>query len=107
MVFHRSHGFARAARISQPSQPLRSHATVPALFSVGLMDPLCPPSTVCAAFNHWAHPDKSVWEFNGHEGGGAHHLPDRSASSPVSRAGVPLPGDPAAGRGAGPGRHLW
>jgi cephalosporin-C deacetylase len=47
-------------------------ATAPTLFSVGLMDPTCPPSTVYAAFNHHRASDKSieVYRFNGHEGGG-------------------------------------
>ena len=43
---------------------------VKALFSVGLMDILCPPSTVFAAYNNYAG-EKSinVYTFNGHEGG--------------------------------------
>jgi cephalosporin-C deacetylase len=47
---------------------------VPALFSVGLEDQTCPPSTVFAAFNAWAHEDKTieVYDFNNHEGGGAY-----------------------------------
>jgi len=41
-----------------------------ALFSVGLMDDTCPPSTVYAAYNHYAGPkDIRVWTFNRHEGG--------------------------------------
>lgn len=46
-------------------------ATAPALFSTALMDAVCPPSTVFAAYNHWAHEDKDirVYPFNGHEGG--------------------------------------
>lgn len=46
-------------------------ATAPALFSVGLMDPICPPSTVYAAFNHYAGEDRtmSVWPFADHGGG--------------------------------------
>lgn len=42
----------------------------PALFSVGLMDDICPPSTVYAAFNAYVG-DKSMvdYEFNNHEGG--------------------------------------
>ena len=41
-----------------------------ALFSVGLMDDICPPSTVFAAYNHWAGPkDIRVWPYNNHEGG--------------------------------------
>jgi cephalosporin-C deacetylase len=44
----------------------------PALFSVGLMDRVCPPSTVYAAFNHYAGEKRMVvWEFNDHEGGGS------------------------------------
>ena len=47
-----------------------SRATAPALFSAGLRDEICPPSTVFAAFNHYAGPhDIRVWPFNGHEGG--------------------------------------
>ena len=41
-----------------------------ALFSVGLMDDICPPSTVYAAYNHYAaQKDIRIWEFNNHEGG--------------------------------------
>jgi cephalosporin-C deacetylase len=44
-----------------------------ALFSVALMDMICPPSTVFAAFNHYLGPKEIlVWEFNEHEGGGSH-----------------------------------
>ncbi|MFE0628207.1 acetylxylan esterase [Streptomyces sp. NPDC058864] len=45
-------------------------ATAPALFSVGLMDPVCPPSTVFAAYNRYAGPkDITVWRFGDHGGG--------------------------------------
>ncbi|OZM81421.1 acetylxylan esterase [Pseudonocardia sp. MH-G8] len=46
-------------------------ATAPALFSVALMDLVCPPSTVYAAFNHYAATRKNVevYRFNDHEGG--------------------------------------
>jgi cephalosporin-C deacetylase len=48
-----------------------ARATAPALFSVALMDAVCPPSTIFAAYNHYAGPkDISVWPYNGHEGGG-------------------------------------
>ncbi|ARQ67491.1 acetylxylan esterase [Streptomyces marincola] len=48
----------------------RAHA--PALFSVGLMDPVCPPSTVFAAYNRYAgEKDITVWEFGDHAGGRA------------------------------------
>ena len=53
-------------------------AKTPALFSVGLMDEICPPSTVFAAYNHYAGPKQiCVYEFNHHEGGGTHHLQER------------------------------
>ncbi|WP_406369551.1 acetylxylan esterase [Streptomyces sp. NBC_00647] len=44
----------------------------PALFSAALEDQTCPPSTVFAAFNAWAHEEKQieVYDFNDHEGGG-------------------------------------
>jgi cephalosporin-C deacetylase len=47
---------------------------VPALFSVALMDTICPPSTVYAAYNRYAA-EKSIVEypFNDHEGGQAFH----------------------------------
>lgn len=49
----------------------RSQAT--ALFSVGLMDEICPPSTVFAAYNHYAGPKKiQVYTYNHHEGGGSY-----------------------------------
>lgn len=46
-------------------------AEAPALFSVGLMDTICPPSTVYAAYNHYRGADKQirVYPFNDHEGG--------------------------------------
>jgi len=46
----------------------------PALFSAALEDQTCPPSTVFAAFNAWAHKDKTieVYDFNDHEGGGSY-----------------------------------
>ena len=47
-----------------------ARATAPALFSVGLMDDICPPSTVFAAYNHYAGPKEiRVWPYNGHEAG--------------------------------------
>ncbi len=49
--------------------------TVPALFSVGLLDEITPASTVYAAYNHYAGPKEiKVYPFNGHEGGGQHHF---------------------------------
>jgi cephalosporin-C deacetylase len=49
-----------------------ARAEASALFSVGLMDNVCPPSTVFAAYNHYRGPKQiRVWPFNVHEGGGA------------------------------------
>ncbi|MBB2915344.1 cephalosporin-C deacetylase [Streptosporangium becharense] len=60
---------------------LARRANAPTLFSVGLMDRICPPSTVYAAFNHYGAlcelpPESkqiSVYPFNDHEGGGPDH----------------------------------
>ncbi|HEY8472445.1 MAG TPA: acetylxylan esterase [Natronosporangium sp.] len=47
-----------------------ARASAPALFSVGLMDTVCPPSTVYAAYHHYAGPKRmKVWHYNAHEGG--------------------------------------
>jgi cephalosporin-C deacetylase len=55
-----------------------ARAAATALFSAALADVVCPPSTVFAAFNHYAGPKRmAVYPFNGHEGGGAHHDPTR------------------------------
>lgn len=45
-------------------------AKAKAFFSTALMDDVCPPSTVYAAYNHYQE-DKEIiyWEFNGHESG--------------------------------------
>jgi cephalosporin-C deacetylase len=50
-----------------------ARGTSPALYSVGLMDDVCPPSTVFAAYNRWqGEKEISVWPWNRHEGGGVH-----------------------------------
>jgi cephalosporin-C deacetylase len=47
-----------------------ARADAPALLSVGLMDQVCPPSTVYAAYNHYAGPKRiEVYPYNGHENG--------------------------------------
>jgi len=57
-----------------------ARATAPALFSVGLMDTLAPPSTVFAAFNHYRGPHEiTVWPFNGHDAGQSHQQLERFA----------------------------
>ena len=49
---------------------LSARAKAKALFSTALMDQVCPPSTVFAAYNHWAgEKDIKVYPYNGHEGG--------------------------------------
>jgi cephalosporin-C deacetylase len=48
-----------------------ARAKANALFSVGLMDDICPPSTVYAAYNAYAAPKRiESYRFNNHEGGG-------------------------------------
>ncbi len=47
-----------------------ARARANALYSVGLMDEICPPSTVFAAYNYHGGPKQiRVWSFNHHEGG--------------------------------------
>ena len=50
---------------------LAEKVTAPTLFSVALMDEVCPPSTVFAAYNRLASTDRDirVYPYNGHEGG--------------------------------------
>jgi cephalosporin-C deacetylase len=49
---------------------LGRRATAPALFSVALMDDICPPSTVYAAYHAYGGPKEiRVYPFNDHEGG--------------------------------------
>jgi len=52
-----------------------------ALVSVGLMDTICPPSTVFAAFNALGSSDKEIREyaFNDHEGGGGFQEREQAA----------------------------
>ena len=53
---------------------LGKRANAPALFSVGLMDDICPPSTVYAAFNHYGGPkEMREYPYNDHEGGQGFH----------------------------------
>ncbi|MGW2220368.1 acetylxylan esterase, partial [Nonomuraea sp. NPDC001684] len=51
---------------------------VPVLYSVALMDYVCPPSTVFAAYNHWQGPKEiTVWPWNGHEGGSGYQTEEQ------------------------------
>lgn len=54
---------------------LAPRITVPALFSVGLMDEIVLPSTVFAAYHALGSADRTieVYPYNGHEGGGFDH----------------------------------
>jgi cephalosporin-C deacetylase len=53
-------------------------SSAPALFSVALMDQICPPSTVFAAYNAYAGPkDIRVYPFNDHEGGQSFQLAEQ------------------------------
>lgn len=55
-----------------------SRAQARTLFSVGLMDQVCPPSTVYAAYNYWAgEKDIKVYPYNGHEGGGSYQTVEK------------------------------
>jgi cephalosporin-C deacetylase len=45
-----------------------TRAKAPALFSVGLMDEICPPSTVFTAYNYYPGPkDIRIWQYNHHD----------------------------------------
>lgn len=55
-----------------------ARAKAQALYSTALMDPVCPPSTVFAAYNQVSAPKEiKVYTFNEHEGGGAHHTVEK------------------------------
>jgi cephalosporin-C deacetylase len=55
-----------------------ARAQAPALFSVGLMDEVCPPSTVFAAYNHYAgRKEIRVWHYNHHEGGASYQTQEK------------------------------
>jgi len=55
---------------------VRSKAT--ALFSVGLMDDTCPPSTVFAAYNYYKGPKQiRVYEYNQHDGAEDYHVQEK------------------------------
>jgi cephalosporin-C deacetylase len=72
---HRDHVERALATLSYfDTANLARTANAPALFSVGLMDDICPPSTVYAAFNHYRGPkEMREYPFNDHEGGQGFH----------------------------------
>ncbi len=49
-----------------------------ALFSTALMDQICPPSTVFAAYNYFAGPKEiRIWKYNDHEGGATYQMVEK------------------------------
>ncbi|MCX6058189.1 MAG: acetylxylan esterase [Chloroflexi bacterium] len=55
-----------------------TRAKAKTLFSTGLMDQVCPPSTVFSAYNHWAgEKEIKVYPYNGHEGGGSYQTMEK------------------------------
>ncbi len=72
---HRDHVARASATLRYfDAAALGRRATAPALFSVGLMDETCPPSTVYAAYNLYAGPKEIIeYPYNDHEGGAGFH----------------------------------
>lgn len=67
-----------------------TRATAPALFSIAMMDEICPPSTCFTAYNRYAGPkDVRVYEFNGHEGGAEYQRAEQLAWVRSLFAGLP------------------
>jgi cephalosporin-C deacetylase len=55
-----------------------ARANCQGLFSVGLMDKICPPSTVYAAYNYFNGPKEiRVWRYNQHEGGATYQTMEK------------------------------
>jgi cephalosporin-C deacetylase len=75
LAAHRDHEREVFATLSYfDGAVLSAMANAPALFSVALMDEICPPSTVYAAFNAYGGPKQIVaYPYNDHEGGEAFH----------------------------------
>lgn len=73
LAAHRDHEQAVFATLAHfDGAILARRASAPALFSVGLMDETCPPSTVYAAYNGYGGPKEIVsYPYNDHEGGEA------------------------------------
>ncbi|MCZ2840132.1 acetylxylan esterase [Modestobacter sp. VKM Ac-2985] len=71
---HRDHGDRVFATLSYfDAAVLARRASAPALFSVALMDQICPPSTVFAAYHAYGGPKEiRVYPYNDHEGGEVH-----------------------------------
>jgi cephalosporin-C deacetylase len=74
LAVHRGAGPASFSTLSYfDGVNFAKRATAPALFSVALMDQVCPPSTVYAAYHAYAGAKEIVvYPFNDHEGGLSH-----------------------------------
>ena len=75
LAVHRDHDDAALATLAYfDGAVLARRASAPALFSVALMDEICPPSTVYAAFNAYGGVKEIItYPYNDHEGGEAFH----------------------------------
>ena len=80
LAVHRDHAEAAFRTLSyMDGVNFAKRGRAPSLWSVGLMDTLCPPSTTFAAFNHYGGgapvlKEITVYPFNGHEGGQGHQV---------------------------------
>src|SRR6201999_431462 len=94
LAVHRDHEEAAFATLAYfDGAVLARRATAPALFSVGLMDEICPPSTIYAAYNAYAGAKEIVtYPYNDHEGGEAFHKVRQAAW--LAEA-IAAPADPA------------
>lgn len=71
---------------------LAPRASAPSVWSVAIMDDVCPPSTVYSAYNAYAGPKSIVeYAFNGHEGGQMHQAAHHLALLEKALAPVPSP----------------
>jgi cephalosporin-C deacetylase len=72
LAAHRDHVEAARRTLSYfDAAVLGAIAKVPARFSVGMLDLVCPPPAVYATFNAYGGPkEMDEYQFNGHEGGG-------------------------------------
>jgi cephalosporin-C deacetylase len=94
LAVHRDHeDDAFAALAYFDGAVLARRASAPALFSVALMDEICPPSTVYAAYNAYGGAKEIVtYPYNDHEGGEAFHEIRQAAWLAEAMA---APADPA------------
>jgi cephalosporin-C deacetylase len=87
---------------------LAPHGTAPSLWSVGIRDTVCPPSTVFAAHNRYGGPgEMRVWEWNEHEGGQAHQSLAQAAWLGQHLTAAPAQGAPPASRSSTGARRRW